>query len=1108
MTKLYVKKPFLALVTIVIVLTIGIVSLTKMKTDLMPEMELPYLGIIVTDVGASPAEVEKDVIEPLESALATINGTSSVSSMSYDNFGIVFLEFADGTDMDATLVRVAQKLETVELPATCGKPNLLEVSMDLMATMYVNVNYEGKDIKELTSFVNNEVKPYLEKQNGVASVSLIGTVDEFIEVRLNQDKIDDLNKSIMEYYYKLMMEQQAAMQAMQPEEGQMPGDMQLPEGADEQLPDGANEQQPEGGNEMPSTGLDVLFDKNTLSGLITAQDFSMPAGYIADANGNQWLLEAGDHYNKVEDMENFILTSIPGYGDIKLSDVADVALLNTAGVTYSKLNGEESITIAVYKNSTASTGEVADTIVKAFEDLDEKYDGFSYSISMNQGDYIDKIIESVLSSILLGAVLAIIVLALFLKDVRPTLIVAFSIPFSVLFAIIIMYFTNININVMSLAGLCIGIGMLVDNSIVVMENVYRLRIQGYSPAKAAVYGAKQVAGSIIASTITTICVFLPMVYTSGMVSQLLIPFAFTISFALIASLLVALTVVPTLGAVMLNKTKEPKHKFFDKIKDGYGKAMEFCLKHKIVPLAISIILLVLCVAKVASTGLSMMDDMESDQISASITMKEGTDDETAIAIADETMERILSVDGVKIVSMRDGSGSAMAGSFGLSVEGDFSSFTINVIAEDDVKTSAEYRKIVKDIEKAMEGVECEEFTVSSSAMGGSGSSLMGSGMQVNIYGNDEDTLIAISEDLMEMMNSIDGLENATNGLEDAATKLHLTFDKEKTIRSGLTVAQVFQQLATKLNTSTESISIDVGDTDLAVTIVDDRNAVMYENIMDTEITATSMVTGETVTYKLSDFATIDEKPTMNLIRRVDQVRYMSVTAETKEGSNTTLLARDLQKKIDDYEVPDGFKVEIRGEAEQVNEMVEQMVLAIALGFLLIYLVMVAQFQSLLSPFIIIFTVPLAFTGGMLGLMIFGKNISALSLMGFMILMGTVVNNGIVFVDFVNQLRIKGVDKKTALIVTGKTRMRPIIMTALTTILSMSVMVFSQDAGNAMQKSMAIVVCAGLLYSTFMTLFIVPVLYDIMYRKQPKEIDLGGVEDIPDETDTLLKESGF
>lgn len=1105
MTKLFVKKPFLTLVTIVVVLTIGIVSLTKMKTDLLPEMELPYLGIIVTYPGASAAEVERDVLTTIESAVATINGAKQVQSMCFDNYGIVFIEFAEDTNMDATLVRVSQKLNTLDLPDMCGTPNLMEVSMDLMATMYVDINCEGMNIEELTSFVDSDIKPYIEKQSGVASVTVLGGVSDYVEVRLNQDKIDTLQNNIMATMMKAMIEKAIA---------ELPDEqkMMLASMSDEEKMAFMKQMMSASASDnaaAPSTSdmdMSALFNMNTLSGLIMAQNFSMPAGYIVDENARQWLVEAGDSYKSVDEIENFVLTSIDGYGDIKLSDVADITVLNDAGKTYSKLSGEDAIMLAIYKNSTASTGAVTDTVSDALEELEDKYEGFTYATVMNQGDYIDRIINSVLSSIILGALLAIVVLALFLKDVRPTLVVAFSIPFSVFFAIVIMYFTGININVMSLAGLCLGIGMLVDNSIVVMENIYRLRNQGYTPAKAAVYGTKQVAGPIFASTITTICVFLPMVYTSGMVSQLLVPFAFTMSYSLIASLLVALTVVPTLGSVTLNKTKEAKEGIFGKIKNAYGKSLQFCLKHKYVPLLIAIALLVLCIIRVANTGLAMMDDMESSQITATMTMKEDTDPETAIKIADEAMEKILAVDGVDMVSMTDGGGSAIASNFGMSVEGDFSSFSVYVIADDKVKTTEQVKKLIKDIEAAVADIDCEEFEIGSSAMSGS---MLNSGIQVNIKGDDEQTLIDISEDVMKMMAEIEGTEEITNGLEDAGKKLHLTFDKDKTISCGLTVAQVYQQLAASMKTSADAITMNVGNKDMSVTIIDTRNVITYENILDTPITATDMATGEAKVYKLSDFATIEERDSMDMIRRSNQVRYLSVSATVSEGYNATLLSRKLEKKLADYKAPAGYTVEIRGESEQVMEMVEQMVLAILLGLLLVYLVMVAQFQSLLSPFIIIFTVPLAFTGGMIGLMIFGMNITAMSLMGFMILMGTVVNNGIVFVDFANQIRIKGVEKDKALVVTGKTRMRPIIMTALTTILSMSVMVFSRDAGNSMQRGMAIVVSFGLLYSTFMTLYIVPVLYDIMYRKAPKVIDVEGeIENIEDETEELLRKSGF
>ena len=840
-----------------------------------------------------------------------------------------------------------------------------------------------------------------------------------------------------------------------------------------------------------NANIDALLSLDTLSTMISAQNFSMPAGYIEDKSDHQWLVEVGDNFTNEKQLNNLVLTKIDGVGKIRVKDVADVTVVDNQGEAYSKVNGENAILLSVFKGSTSNTSTVSKGIQNAFKKLEQKYKGLSFAIIMNQGEYINIIIKSVLNSILLGAVLAIIVLALFLKDIRPTIIVAFSIPFSVLFAIIIMYFTGININVMSLAGLCLGIGMLVDNSIVVMENVYRFSNEGMSAPRAAVRGTAQVAGPILASTLTTICVFLPMVYTSGMVSQLLIPFAFTISYALIASLLVALTVVPTMGSVILRKAKEIKQPWFEKIKDIYGNILELALRFKIVPLLISIVLLIICVMQSMRTGIVMMDDMDSNQIAVSMTLEDTIKKEKAYQTADEVMGILTGIDGIKKVAGLDGNASVTSSMMETGATDNYTTFTFNIITEENIKTTKEFRKIRKDIENKTKNVRCKKLTVSSSAIGDM-STLSGGGLSVNVYGENQQKLIKISEDVVKMMKNISGVKTATNGIETADKMLHLKINRNKAAEHGLTIAQIYQEIAKHTTTEKNAITLNMDDKDVEVNLINETDKLTYENILDMKIETTEKNSDgedEKHTYKLSEFASEDDGYSMESITRENQKPYLTVTAELEENANATLLSRKLQEKIDKYKAPDGYEVELAGDATQTTEMLKQMGKALALGFLLIYLIMVAQFQSLLSPFIVIFTVPLAFTGGMIGLGIFHLSISSMALMGFMILMGTVVNNGIVFVDYVNQLRMGGMAKKEALIETGKTRMRPILMTALTTILSMSVMVFSQDAGNAMQKGMAVVVAFGLLYATLMTLFIIPVMYDILYRKQPKEIDI-------------------
>lgn len=1300
MSKFCVKKPFFVLVAVIVVLVIGGVSLSKMQTDLMPDLEVPYLVVVTTEPGASPEKVENDITKPMENALGVLSGVKNVVSTSSENYGMVMLEFSDDTDMDSALVRVSNALDSVDLPDGCGKPNTMEISMDMMATMYAGVDYEGKDIKDLTKFSKEVVEPYIERQDGVASVSVIGSVEDTIEVRLNQDKIDKINNKILEKtnsklsdadkqiseakeklnkaeteiakqkenledkksdtnkqlaesdsklvdakatkaaYEASLNSLKASKSALEAEKKvykdnkieenykeidntfsslnkqykemakQMdvnipssvkdaidnPKDLEgfktfltkmgqeekaktltidslnqiynivevripqietelanlnteivaaekMVETINKQMKDidnayvkvqegsyaaaagfGSGDAQMSAAQEKIATAkeeleksesdlensrkaaiensnIDALLSLETLSQLITAQNFSMPAGYIDDKDDNQWLVKVGENYTSADELKEMVLTKVKGIGNIKLSDVAEIVTIDNSGDSYAKINGKDALLLTAYKASTASTSTVSTNLKESFKELEEEYPGLSITTLMDQGDYINIIIDSILSSIIMGAILAIIVLALFLKDVKPTLVVAFSIPFSVLFAIIIMYFTNITLNVMSLAGLCLGIGMLVDNSIVVIENIYRLRNRGISAGRAAVQGAKQVSGAIIASTLTTICVFLPMVYTTGTVSQLMIPFAFTISYSLIASLIVALTVVPTISSVVLKNTKEQKHKFFDKVKDKYAKSLEYCLNHKLIPIGISVLLLVVCVVKVFSTGLVLLDDMESNQISASLSFENTIDKEEAYDTANQVMDRIQSVDGVSKVGAMDGNTGAAMLSMGSSTD-NYTNFTFSIITEDDVKTTKQFKKIIKEIENNTKDIECKEFNVSSSALGDM-ESMMSGGLEVNIYGKDQSKLIDISEDVMDIMKSIDGTDEVNNGIEEKDKQIHIKIDKNKAAAKGLTVAQIYQQLASRATTDKDSVTLSIDDTDVGVKIVDETDELTYENLMKTKITASSYDDSGTEVkkeYKLSDFASMDIEDSVNTISRKNMTQYLSVTAEVKDGYNATLMSRELEDKLDGYKTPDGYTIEIGGESDQVMDMVWQMLQAILLGAVLVYLIMVAQFQSLLSPFIIFFTIPLAFTGGMIGLIIFDRTISAMALMGFMILMGTVVNNGIVFVDYVNKLRLEGLDKRTALVATGKTRMRPILMTALTTILSMSVMVFSQDAGNAMQKSMAIVVAFGLLYSTLMTLYIVPVMYDILYRKQPNVIDVGDdLDEIPDET---------
>jgi len=1384
MEKFSVKKPFTILVMVVAIIILGFVSLSGMTTDLLPKMSLPYLLVITTYPGASPEKVESSVSEPVESALGSISGVKNVYSMSYENYGIVELEFADGTDMDSAMVKVSSALDSVKsaLPEECGSPNIMEISMDMMASVYLAASYEGKDIQETSRFVEDTLIPYLERQEGVTSISDIGIVENSISVDLNQDKIDALNekilaktndafadavdqlndakKQLLESEQKLadstqelvdgqkdiddgrtklddaqkeldeqkekledakgsledqkkdtenklatasqaldqlnalqtdlltLQAQEASLKATitqieksLEEQGkttndipnvvagldqmstfltssQMEGmtgmdsttvntmlgssgmslqslgidettwDALTPEGRKELLQktaagyqtqkellsgyddyvsslnslqvekagvqatvsaaeaelkksgvsytdiekakieaaagfgaasaqissgqsalnsaqttldsnkeslDSAQDQITEGwdsiadakkqladGWDQYNTSLenfeaqkaealrnanaDQLVNMQTLSQLIYAQNFAMPAGYLDDAEDNSWLLKIGSNYESVDDLSNIVLTNIEDIGDVRLCDVADITVIDNADDSYARLNGQSAVVLSVFKSSTSGTNEVSKNIAAAISELEEQYPGLSVLTLMDQGDYITMIINGVLQSMIVGAALAILILALFLKDVKPTIVVAVSIPLSVLTALILMYFTDISLNMMSLSGLALGIGMLVDNSIVVIENIYRLRSKGVGAARAAVQGTRQVAGAIIASTLTTVCVFLPMVFTAGTVRELMMPISLTIIFTLAASLLIAMTVVPAAGSTLLRNSKEKKHPFFDKVQDIYGKMLAFCLKVKVVPLVIAIGLLVYSIWAVMRMGIVMIPDMTSNQIEISVQMPEDTDKEECYKRADQVLDAMTTIDGIGDVGvMAGGDTTLVASSSGMS-DSTYDQFTFLVLTENENAGKEEVNRICREIEERTADIDCE-LTISTgmSEM----STMMGSGLSVKVYGDDLDTLTKITQDICDLAATIPGYENISNGQEEPDQVIRLVLDKDAAMRKGLTVAQIFSELNGKMTESTDAATVTIDGEDMKIVVKDGREPLTRENLLDYNFEIqTTDDNGNTVTedHPLSEFATLKLEDGVQSINRENQSHYMTVTATVAEGSNATLLSRELQPLIDAYELPDGYTIDTAGESDTVNQMVIQMSKVLLLGLALIYLVMVAQFQSLLSPFIVLFTVPLAFTGGLIGLLLMNEPLSVMGMMGFVVLLGTVVNNGIVFVDYANQLRMGGLERREALIATGKTRMRPILMTALTTILAMVSLLFGDDLSSQMSKGMAIVVAGGLAYATLMTLFIIPVMYDILFKRKPLQVDIGSenLDDVPDDAVDYLK----
>nr|WP_330360941.1 efflux RND transporter permease subunit [Roseburia intestinalis] len=1291
MSKLSVKKPYTVIVGVILVIVLGAVSLTKMTTDLLPDMSLPYALVITTDMGASPEKVESDVTAPVEASMATTSSIKNVSSASYDNYSMVILEYEQNANMDSVIIEIQQKLDQLEgsFPDGAGKPMIMQIDPDMMPVMVASADVEGMTQSEISDYVENELSPVLESIDGVASVSTTGTVEENIHVTLDQDKIDALNQKIqskieeqftepqeqldqaaeqvesgrrqmesgkdqlanqlgqaenevingksqafvaesdlsqnytvlkatdelikraipeLQSIYEQGMGLKADIEQAQKEaqmnsddgsrrieelleEAKISGDQEqinqilamtgenqesiaeagkrlellqeellelntslnqqwadqlaalnvslssiddIPQvitqlsqkqveiqtamaalqTAQEQVTDGkttlddayvtlnrmeidgilemseasaqlaVGEARLEQGQEkleeskqsaLESADLNQILSVETLGQILTAQNFSMPAGYVNE-NKKQYLVRVGDEVSSVEELENLVLVDVgmDGIAPIRLSDVAETEVVDDTGDSYSKVNGNPAIMLSIEKQTGYSTGDVTKRIKTRFESLEKENDKLHMTILMNQGVYIDTIVQSVMENMILGAILAVLILILFLKDIKPTLVIACSIPLSVVFAIVLMYFTGISLNIISLSGLALGVGMLVDNSIVVIENIYRLRNQGFSIRKAAVEGAGQVAGAIFASTLTTVCVFAPIIFTEGITRQLFVDIALTIAYTLAASLIVALTFVPMMASGALKNTREIKHPWFDRILDGYEKVLRVALRFKPIVLICVVVFLVASVTLSVSKGFTFMDmNMETEQLTVTVSAKEDEKltFEELTERADEVVDKISGISGVDSIG-------AMAGGGGIMSMGSTDSVTMYVLIDDSGATGSE---ITASIQALTADLDCDVNTDSSAS---DMSSFFGSGISVRVSGKDLDKLQKLAGQIAEVVEKTEGTVDVDDGLGDTTPSFTVKVDKEKAAKYGMTTAQVYQLVYKQLasNTSSTTISTDLKDYKVYVQSGEQAD-VTPGDIRKLTFPYTDRISGETTDIPLKDIAEFEEGESLNVINRSSQTRYISVTAGVDEDHNVTLVSNQIQKGLDKIKLPDGYEISMTGEDETIRDAMNQLYLMLILAVVFIYLIMVAQFQSFLSPFIIMFTIPLAFTGGFFALFVTDNEVGVVSMIGFVMLAGVIVNNGIVLVDYINQLRREGMDKKEAIVTAGRTRLRPILMTALTTILAMSTMAMGLGSGSEMMQPMAIVTEGGMLYGTLLTLIVVPCIYDLFTRNK-------------------------
>ena len=1331
LSRFSVKKPYTVIVGIVLVIILGVVSLSKMSTDLLPSMNLPYAIVVTTYTGASPEQVEKAVTQPIEAAMASTSNIKNISSSSSNNMSMVVLEFEQTANMDSVTVEMRESLDQISgyWPDEVGSPIIMKLNPDMLPIMIAAVEVEDMDNLEISDYTDRELIPEIESVEGVASVTGTGLIEESVQVTLSQKKIDGINEQIKKSLDDKFADAESEMEdaedeissgkdeltsgqksmagqisdaqnqlhdkkielfqtetdlnnklaelretksqteagistltalqaqvqelvqakakltdaietikAMQQNPGLMgtdptqtdptqtgldptqtdptqtgldptqtdptqmgldptqtdktqagmdPAQMQeqmeqakaelaklegqlakveaglteikkqlaaqegstLNEDASDQklvsyiaesittaeqglaqinggiaaIESGLesvaqgkttindtlatlNQSQITGSVEMgsasaqlasgeeklkeakesfeeskqeayDSSDLNNILTMEMLKNILTAQNFSMPAGYITDA-GESYMVRVGDAVDSVDALRDMVLMDLgmDGVDTIHLSDVADIVVIDNSDESYARLNGKPGVMLSIEKQTGYSTGDVTKRVYAKFDSLKKNNENLEVSILMDQGIYIDMIVDSVMNNMIVGAILAILILLVFLKDVKPTLVIACSIPVSVVFAVVLMYFSGVTLNMISLSGLALGIGMLVDNSIVVIENIYRMRGEGLSARKAAVEGAKQVSGAITASTLTTVCVFAPIVFVEGITRQLFVDMGLTIAYTLLASLLIALTFVPMMGSRMLRKTKEIRHPWFDKFQEGYGIVLGKLLKLKPVVLLVMVALLIASVWGSLAKGMEFMPEMESTQMTVSITPPEDAEFAEACELADEVTEKVMSISDVESVGAMAGGGGMASSLMGGGSGNDVTLYII--VREDKELSNDEIAEKIQDMTKDMEA----EISVSTSEM--DMGALAGEGLTVQIRGRDLEKLQSLAGDIREIMAKVEGTADVSTSAEETEKEFRITVDKEKAAKYNMTVAQIYQLVGERMadDTSDDTISTDIKDYDIYLESVEQSEATI-DSLKKLTFTYEDKESGEEKEIKLSEVADFEELESLTSISREGQERYVEVSASIASGYNLGIVGDKVEKAVRSYDLPEGYTIEMTGEDESINEAMEQLVLMLILAIAFIYLIMVAQFQSLRAPFIILFTVPLAMTGGFGALLITNNVLSIISMIGFIMLVGIIVNNGIVMVEYINQLRREGVAKREAIITAGKTRLRPILMTAMTTIFAMTTMAFGSDMGSDMGRPMAIVTIGGMIYGTLMTLVVVPCIYDLFYSNK-------------------------
>ncbi|SIQ61318.1 efflux RND transporter permease subunit [Halanaerobium kushneri] len=986
---------------VLLVVLIGIISFSRLKVDLYPDVTFPGAAIVTTYSGVGPEEIENLITKPIESSVSTVTGVKSVSSTSDTGQSTIVVEFEWGTDMDFAVLDLRQQIDLISsfLPDEADDTLIFKFDPAMFPILSYGITGE-QNLADLKSEVEDNIAPRLERLPGVAQVNLEGGLTREIMISLAGDKL---------YNY----------------------------------------------------GIDF----STVNGILAQENVNVSAGEIQRGDRNLLIRTMGK-FDSLDDIRNINIPTGNG-STVKLSDLGTVRDTYADRNTISRVNGDSSIGLSIQKQTDANTVQTANAVKDEIEKIKNEYDDLNIITAMDQSDFIQKAIESVQRNALVGGLLAVLILFIFLRNIRSTIVIATAIPVSIIATFVLMYFADLNINIISLGGLALGVGMLVDNAIVVLENIYRYRSMGVGKIEAAKEGSSEVGMAITASTLTTIVVFLPVFFVQGLAARLFKELALTVSFSLFASLAVALTLIPMLSSTFLKVSqkdldRESKQGFITR---NYKRMLGFSLNHRWIIVLILVVLLAGSIALVPTIGTEFLPASDQGMFTINYDLPASTVLAESDNVAQYIEDVLASIPEVKTVFSRVGSADMM----GTSTSSD--SGTIIVLMKELDQRTRSTDQIMEEVRQRLSLPDVNFQLSTQSGFGGPGG---GKPINIKLKGNDFEVLKEYTTKARLEMENIDGLRDVSDSFEEGRPELRIQLNRSLASQFGLNARQVANTVRTAVSGSVTTRYEVAGDEyDIRVQLQEsDLNTV-------SQLSNLNIIAPGGVQVPLKRFADLEVETGPNQILRIDQERYAEINSDLYNIDLGTAVERIQNRLAENIELPDGYEFSYEGQFQDLQSSFRSLAFAFILAVVLVYMVMASQFESLIHPFIIMFTVPLAVIGVILGIFITNSTLSVASLIGLITLAGIVVNNAIVMVDYINHLRREKQEKNAAILEAASVRLRPIMMTALTTILGLIPLALGRGDGGELAQPIAVVVISGLTFATFLTLFIIPIFYSLL-----------------------------